>query len=302
MTIATAQLPEVAEVEGAVAAARTLLERARAGSPASIYRAVYAGGWRGDGVPPDEGAPEAPMDTRFIEAVTAGVGERLFGPHWTVDSVAGDRAILSRHGVRAVAPANELDRPPEVGRSVRVPMPAVSASRLPGFVHRVGGAPKPPLSRIYVHLRPDAARWLLASYGPELARRGVAYEMKALAHPGNYFRGDAGVVMVSSADVHRIAEHLASAAGPGRLAGSPVRLLLTEQVAPGVAIADQPDDQDPSGATSHGMWVTQVLQWAADRSDGHGRDGAEMVSRRLVALGRSPTSPWKRGSGQERSG
>lgn len=287
------------EIGASVLAARALLDPGRASAEPSaqvaIYRAIYAGGWRGRGPLPDAHAPQAIMDARFVAEILDAEPAERFGCLWTVESVDGEEVTLTRDGLRAWAQRAELDREPVAGERLRVAARVVSASRLPGFVHRFGAAPEPPLSRVYAHLEPDAARWFVSEYGSALDARGVGYELKVLAHPLSYFRGDAAVLIVSSHQVESVAEDVVARTGPGRLAGSPVDLLLTRRVAPGIAVADQPDDVDPSGATSHGMWVADLLHWAAARLDeATAQRGAALVAERLADLGRDEEAPWRR--------
>lgn len=279
----------------AAAAAQAILAGANGGSAGgatAVYRAVYAGGWRGTGPRPDAAAPEALTDTRFAAAVAAIDGTRFEGG-WTVESVRDGEVLLERDGLRARAERVELDRRPVRGSSVGVATPIVSAGRLPGFVHRIGPPPEPPLSRIYLHLRPNAARWLVDAYGCTLERLGIGYELKVLAHPANYFRGDAGVVVVSKGDAERVAHDVAARAVPDRLMPEPATPLLTERIADGVSRADHPHDWDTAGAASHGMWVTELLCWAAEQSATKDRDElSTMLTRRIADLGREASAPW----------
>jgi hypothetical protein len=288
----------LADAGRAVLAARSIAEADqtdRVPPTMAIYRAVYAGGWRGDGPRPDADAPEALIDSRFVAAILDADPTEEFGPLWTVEAVRRDRVNLIAAGLRASAQRGELDREPTPGATVRVASRALGAGRLPGFVHRCGTIPESPLSRVYVHLQPAAAGWFATDFAQTLAAREVGYELKVLAHPGAYFRGDSAVLMVSSRELEGTVAHIVASVSRNRIAAAPAQPLLTRRVAVGIAVADQPDDLDPSGETSHGMWVNDLLRWAAARLEEPTVErGAALVAERLAELGRDPAAPWRR--------
>ncbi|WP_162940276.1 T3SS effector HopA1 family protein [Gryllotalpicola protaetiae] len=132
------------------------------------------------------------------------------------------------------------------------------------------GEPAPPTVRCYLNVSPDAAPHVFSAVVAGLESRGVAFAAKLLDNPANFGRPDAAVFYTTRADASALVSS-ASAAWDEHAFGAAVPA-FTREVAPGIAIADDPGDGVSFGyhrcaLIAHGLT-------AVGRSDSHERLGA----------------------------
>lgn len=279
------------------------------------YLAVYAGGYDGSGsLDPYRPLASCPRDEAFVAHLREVVPDDTVVELTEVDSWHddADRVLVEVDGVRCYIPRDAVvDTGGERhdGR-LRVRTPVLLCSVMPGFVVRTGIVPpgdRRALTRLYLDLTPEGAAWMLGTLARHLDDAGQPFEMKVLSNPRAYLRHDAGVLYVPTGS-----EHAALATLEAALAAAPAGILgaaspaLTLPVRPGVGLADDPTDLD--GGMSHGQWVSSLLLdalGAAARDEGPGADPAaveERLVRLVVAAGRDPHRPYRRGDGPTRAG
>jgi hypothetical protein len=259
------------------------------------YVGVYACGFAGHGdLSPFRTLNYAVMDTPFLERLARLVPGRRPVPGWTIRHWDERFVYLDFGPIRTFFPRTRFaDADLEPGRAVSVDIPVILPGVLPGFVFRQGdrAASGQPLSRLYLNINPHQAPWVLGPLAEQLNAVQQPFEMKVLAHPRAYRRRDAAVVYVPSAELAHAIAVLRAALAAGRLrlgAGVP---LLTEEILPGVGLADDPIDV--AQGQSHGQWVSHLfLQAAQDCAD------TARMPHRIAALvdeaGRHPDRPHRR--------
>ncbi|GAA2558813.1 MULTISPECIES: T3SS effector HopA1 family protein [Streptomyces] len=191
----------------------------------------------------------------------------------------GPGHLVDLNGVRVMVPPEALTGPTVALAAAR---PALS----PGFLY-VHGSSEPDgdeeLLRVYVHLTdPRLAAPVWGAVLRRLEDDGASYHAKVLSVPSLYPRRDALVVYLgrrSRAACHAVAatvRHLPGVA-PGTSA-------FTHRLAPGAAIAWEPDDTRPGMALmSFGQHRANALAEAAVRAAREGVDPAAPRSRTALA-------------------
>lgn len=288
---------------GAAAVARRVGDDGDAA--ALTYVAVYACGFAGGGT--DLERYRAVMrrwrDEAFLADIRRHAGGTVEVTDWVLTASEPGRFLVTRDGVRAYVGVDDVVAVGPVGEPVVFTAPRLRPTVMPGFVvrqgrHPLAAASEAPteLSRLYLNIRPTAAAWALGTLAERLDVAAVPHQMKVLAHPGAYQRRDACVVYVPSereAGVVDLVRRAAADAGRAVL-GAPVPR-LTARVAPGIGLAHEPTDLEPSGR-SHGQWVAGLFHEAA-RHTSDPRSVARRVRALIVEAGRDPAHPHRRGTG-----
>ena len=102
------------------------------------------------------------------------------------------------------------------------------------------GEPQPPTVRCYLNVVPDAAPRVFAQVAGSLESAGVAFAAKLLDNPENFGRPDAAVVYTSRVDAAALVR-CALGAWDDQAFGVDVPA-FTREVAPGIAVADDPGE------------------------------------------------------------
>ncbi|MEU9924763.1 T3SS effector HopA1 family protein [Streptomyces griseoluteus] len=207
-----------------------------------------------------------------------------------------ERVLVERDGVRVWVPLSAVreDGPLTGGQVVTLDVPARRPALSPGFFVVDGSLPRSPrneLLRVYVHItRWEEAAPVWGRVLGHLEERGVAYRSKALSAKALYPRRDALVVYLSQESWQQVPE-LA-----GMLHGIPgigtETSVFAEPVAPGVAVAWEPEDDRPGmSGLSFGQHRATALALAL--LDGAtGPDPLEQaVVARLTEAGIDPSRP-----------
>jgi HopA1 effector protein family len=262
-----------------------------------IYEAVYAGGYQGSGSVPGADAPAVSFDSHFVQELMRRVPDRQLGDPWLLTARDSGVAHLEREGIRATVTVDRLPSEAVVGESVRVVEPALVPGRLPGFVCRYGTIElQGPITRLYINIQASAATWVLGDLARQLERLCLPFQMKVIAHPNAYYRADAGVIYAPSDAISMVVELCIDGIRNGQVRTGQLVPLLTHQVAPGLAVADEPNDIESSTPLSHGQWVTSLLVAALATAEDAAAMAKEVEAKILVA-GRTTDTPYRRGRG-----
>jgi hypothetical protein len=304
---ATARHTVSTDLAAAAAGAAALAATATGQELATLaYLAVYAGGYDGTGdVEPFRALRSCPRDERFLAALWEAVPDTRVVEIQGVAPVGGGGSLVEVDGIRCHIPAEVLDDGQWSGDGpVRLRIPVLLGSVMPGFVVRSGAIPladRRELTRLYLDLEPEGAAWMLGSLARQLDAAGLAHEMKALANPRAYLRHDAGVVYVPTASLSGALEVVVAALdeAPPAVVG-PGAPVLTERIARGLSLADEPSDLGPD--LSHGQWVASMLTDAVQACEARGvtADAAAVeaaIRHQIAAAGRDVDRPFRRGSG-----
>ncbi|MER7580828.1 T3SS effector HopA1 family protein [Kitasatospora sp. NPDC097691] len=212
----------------------------------------------------------------------------------------GGARIVEHHGVRVLLPAADPDDAPQAGPTGTGPvvlrLPAARPALSPGYFMADGSRGTVAgrrLLRVYVHLRTvDAAVEAWHRVLGALEEAGVPFRAKVTSSERLLPRRDALVVYLGTGAwqaARTVAEAVRGLAGVGEEVS-----LLAEELAPGVAVAWEPEDQRPGRRTlSFGEHRASTL---ADALVHHSRSanpaGPEAaVLEALTAAGIDPACP-----------
>lgn len=243
--------------------------------------------------------PGASPFVQALSAANAGTGAR--DPGWTVTGEDGGALVVARGGLSLwVAPADvrPLDGATVApGAAVGVLMPKELLRLSPGFYMALGDAEFPvdgsaPVLRFYWNLRSDGAVALIGHLTRRLNAEGLAFRLKVVSDPERYSRCDAGVLYVLRSDYEQVARVVTTVYRAVAASLRPATPALTKQLAPGLALAEDPSDQ----LTSFGMSRCQLLAEAITRAAQRGaRDPAQRlqaVDERFAEAGMTLDAPY----------
>lgn len=206
---------------------------------------------------------------------------------------AGD-ALVEWSGLRLRVPSELVGAGPTRDGMVPLSLPACRPAVSPGFFLVEGSRPVPyggGLLRLYVHLAsPQHAPAVLAAALSRLEDRGVRYQAKVLSQRELYPRRDALVVYLPEQSWPELAPLAAALTGmPGT---APETSVLAHRLAPGVAVAFEPDDPRPARAgMSFGQHRCAVLAEALVATAGGAGPLAGTLAAACAAAGIDPERP-----------
>ncbi|MEV8453917.1 T3SS effector HopA1 family protein [Streptomyces sp. NPDC052095] len=206
------------------------------------------------------------------------------------------RVLVERDGVRVWVEAGSVreDGPLTAGRVVTLDVPARRPALSPGFFVVDGTVPRSPhreLLRVYIHVTrwQDATEVWRRALG-HLEENGIAYRSKILSAKALYPRRDALVVYLSQESWHRVpelAEALRGAPGLGEETS-----VFAEPVAPGIAVAWEPEDDRPGmSGLSFGQHRATALARALLDTAADGVPLEHAVVARFTEAGIDPAHP-----------
>ncbi|WP_217250820.1 T3SS effector HopA1 family protein [Streptomyces sp. AC602_WCS936] len=283
----------------------------------ALYEELHAGRHRGgavpDGPPPRRTLRDPDLERRLSAAVphsTTPTRGRLVEVLRRPD---GDQLVVRLPEVTARVGADRLlspASPPAPGEPVELALEAARPALSPGFFYVMGSRPLPrpagAVRRIFLHARDaDAAVVLWGAALGALEEAAALYHAKVLSDPQDFPRRDAVVVYLHGD--HRPGERAVTEA-VARYAGTltgPDTSVFTEELAPGVAAAWDPEDPRPgqsgmsfgqhrafalaSGLIGCALADDPADPDAPDAPDGLGRE--EHVVRALREAGIDPLNP-----------
>jgi hypothetical protein len=213
-----------------------------------LYRDFYCAGGEPRALPRERSAPaiRAAFRERLADANTA---TTTWARGWVVTSVHGDAVCVERNGLQVFVRSEDmrLDREPiEPGRRVSIALPADLLGVAPGHYVATGSAGDagdvdPRAVRVYFHPSADAATELVARLSQRLNRDALPFRLKVLDDPLGFVRCDAAVLLVPRRMFDGIAPALRWVVRDLEAHLQPATPALTKALAPGVALAEDPD-------------------------------------------------------------
>ena len=223
----------------------------------ALYEELHAGRHQGGALPDGPPPRRTLRDPALEERLAAAVPHRTTPTRGRLVEVLsrpdGDQLVVRLAEVTTRVPADRLlapATPPAPGAYVELALEAARPALSPGFFYVMGSRPLPrpagAVRRLFLHARDaDAAVVLWGAALDALEAAGARYHAKVLSDPQDFPRRDAVVVYLHGD--HRPGERaVAAAVAPhaGTLTG-PATSVFTEELAPGVAAAWDPEDPRP---------------------------------------------------------
>ncbi|MEQ8756493.1 MAG: T3SS effector HopA1 family protein [Coleofasciculus sp. G1-WW12-02] len=112
--------------------------------------------------------------------------------------------------------------------------------------------------RIYFNLTPDGAVAVMASLTQRLNEMGIPFSFKVLYNPKDYGRYDSGVLYFDKRDYQKVRQVLLDVYGENKSQFQPEIPLFTMQLAPGLGLAEEPNQKFAS-QESFGMNRCQIV-------------------------------------------
>lgn len=218
-----------------------------------------------------------------LSAANRGCGYR--DGEWRVLAIDQSHAVVAKDGLELTVSRSELVDvqvgDAVIGTAVALQMPNELLRIAPGFYTACGNLPlntnaQTPLVRLYWHLRPAGAAPFVAAATRRLNAAHIPFRLKVLNDPNTYSRCDAGVIYLHGSlaltDLaHAVHDELSHHLRPN----TPV---FTEQLAPGLGVA-----QDPGTTESFGQHRCRMLADGLVQAHEDGRDGADDKMDMVVA-------------------
>lgn len=224
----------------------------------------------------------------------ANCGAGCWESGWSARACADHALELSRNGLALLAGAGEWRAGAAGDLELRVPKELLRLS--PGYYMAVLNRPLPEpglILRLYWNLRARGAVPFVRAATRYGNRAGIPGRMKVVNDPGRFDRADAAVLYVAAKNldaagelaraVHRAVETHLNPRVPG----------FTKELAPGVAVAE-----DPGGARSFGQDRCRLLAEGVVRAHELGRrqlaDRVAVVREVMIERGIDPDAPYRR--------
>jgi hypothetical protein len=232
---------------------------------------------------PPRGAEESGAFAAGLSA--ANCGEGWWHEGWTLQAITPDcRLRVERDGLMLWAQrddfACDVDTTPGVQARVRFPKEYINL--FPGHYVAVGDAHRggrEETVRVYWNLSASGAETLMSSATRALNRARVSFLLKILGDPHAYRRTDAAILYVSQDHWRRAVDPIREVYDIVRDALRPSSSAYAMTLAPGVALAE-----DPEGHVSFGQHRSRLLA-AALAAESETRDAFENVLRSVAQEG-----------------
>jgi class II lanthipeptide synthase len=182
------------------------------------------------------------------------------------------------------------------GADVGVLMPNELLRLSPGFYMALGNAEFPvdgsaPIVRFYWNLRSDGAAGLIAGLTRDLNREKLAFRLKVVSAPGRYSRCDAGVLYVLEDEYDRASRVVANNYRTMAALVKPAPA-LTKELAPGLALAEDPGGQLTSFGMSRAQLLAEAIALAANRGASEPAEKLSAIEDRFAQAGISLDAPY----------
>jgi hypothetical protein len=197
-------------------------------------------------------------------------GEGNFDPHWTItkEEVDGSLAV-TKGGLRLHIQRDKHLKPSEqkavAGNSVAILLPKnriqngfyVSIGDA-GIIHLDNSHTQPVTVRVYFHFTPEGAVGVMRSLTQQLNAKDIPFSFKVLYNPKEYKRYDSGVLYFDKRDYQILQEVLKTVYTENNSYFLPEIPLFTKQLAPGLGLAEEPDQKFAENE-SFGMNRCQIV-------------------------------------------
>ena len=209
------------------------------------------------------------VDVAFYQRLhDSNSGKGCFDPGWTVIGQESDGSLaVTKGGLRLhierdkLLPASEQSA--TVGKSVAIRMPKNLVQN--GFYMAVGNVGANRLEkdqsvtvRVYFNLNPEGAVGVMGSLTQRLNKRKIPFHFKVLYNPKDYERHDSGVLYFDKSDYQAVGGVVKTVYAEYQAHFKTEIPLFTLQVAPGLGLAEEPD-QKFAQQESFGMNRCQIV-------------------------------------------
>jgi hypothetical protein len=212
-----------------------------------LYRDFYCTGGEPKPLSREQSAPA--VRAAFAEQLAdANMASKTWAQGWTVTALHGDTACVERNGLHLFARRDEIRCDGgriAPGLRVSIALPADRLGMSPGFYVATGRTgdveDTHEIVRVYLHPTAEAATELVALLSQRLNRAAIPFRLKVVDDPLAFVRCDAAVLFVPRAMFGGARPALRDVVRQlsGRL--QPATPALTKALAPGVALAEDPD-------------------------------------------------------------
>ncbi|MBH8555025.1 hypothetical protein I8751_22290 [Nostocaceae cyanobacterium CENA357] len=226
----------------------------------------------GNGLPLDlENNTVLGVDVGFYKRLhESNFGEGYFDSGWSVIKEESDASLaVTKGGLRLHIQRNKHLQSTEVavvvGDSVAIKMPKNRVQN--GFYMAVGNAGfshiedvkiQPVTVRIYINITPEGAVAVMGSLTQRLNELAIPFSFKVLYNPKEYQRYDSGVLYFDKRDYEVVRKVLKTVYQEHQLHFKSEIPLFTKQLAPGLGLAEEPD-QKFAVQESFGMNRCQIV-------------------------------------------
>ncbi|MDZ8261391.1 T3SS effector HopA1 family protein [Nostoc sp. ChiQUE01b] len=205
------------------------------------------------------------VDLEFYDRLhKSNLGEGYFDPDWSVLRQESDGSLaVTKGGLTLHIERDRHLQPTEqsasVGNIVAIRMPRNLVQN--GFYMAVSNAGPdihPQIVRVYFNLTPEGAIAVMESLTRELNQIRIPFTFKVLYNPSDYGRYDSGVLYFEKSNYEAIRQVLRSVYAEKRSHFRTEVPLFTKLLAPGLALAEEPDCKFAS-VESFGMNRCQIV-------------------------------------------
>lgn len=194
------------------------------------------------------------IDLEFYERLhQSNCGEGYFAPNWQVIGQESNSSwVVTKGGLTLhIEPERHLQKVEQsamIGSTVAIRMPKnlvqngfyMAVSNV-GFDSHSQMNDDSPIIRIYFHLTSEGAVAVMARLTEQLNNIKVPFRFKVLYNPADYKRYDSGVLYFARSNYPIVQPVLQSTYAKNQLHFQPQVPLFTKQLAPGLAVAEEPD-------------------------------------------------------------
>jgi hypothetical protein len=264
-----------------------------------LYRDFYCAGGEPKALPREESAPaiRAAFREQLADANTA-TTTRVHD--WTVRRVKGEIACVERSGLQLFVRSEEIGldgEQIEPGQRVSIAMPADLLRISPGFYVATGrsgdaGDAGTRVVRVYLHPSAEAAVELVSRLSERLNHGAIPFRLKVLDDPHGYVRCDAAVLFLPLSMFDRAARALRSVVRDLEARLQPPTPALTKPLAPGVALAEDPEWKGESFGAHRCRIIAEAALAAGAGENGLSAAGIEAVRDAFARRGLRLEAPY----------
>jgi hypothetical protein len=205
------------------------------------------------------------VDLEFYDRLhKSNTGEGYFDPGWQVLRQEPDGSLaVTKGGLTLHLEREQHLQPAEqsaaVGDSVAIRMPRNLVQN--GFYMAVGNAgpdTHPQTVRVYFNLSPEGAVAVMESLTQQLNEIKIPFTFKVLYNPSDYGRYDSGVLYFEKSNYEAVRQVLQTVYAENQLHFRTEVPLFTKLLAPGLALAEEPDCKF-AAVESFGMNRCQIV-------------------------------------------
>jgi HopA1 effector protein family len=235
------------------------------------------------------------VDLDFYERLhKSNSGEGYFDPDWSVVRHEGDDCLIVTKGgltlhVNRDRHLKNAAQSTAVGEFVAIRMPRNLVQN--GFymaVSNSGLSPQTYIVRVYFNLSPEGAIAVMESLTRQMNETAIPFTFKVLYNPSDYVRYDSGVLYFERSKFEAVRQVLHKIYAEQRSHFRSEIPLFTKELAPGLALAEEPDSKF-SSVESFGINRCQIvvngLLEARQKGDESAKNRMECIQHHFTLLG-----------------